>query len=162
VKRLGHETSRTVKAADVTASRADIDARVLSLRASVDRLRDFMKHSGTINDLVTLESQLSQREQDLESTVAQQRALSDQIGFATLSVQLSAHAVVAAGKGGPAGFGSALGAGLHALTAAGRWAFAVVGYAVPFVLLASLIATPSLLIRRRRRPVPAEPVAEAG
>jgi Ca-activated chloride channel homolog len=162
LKGLGTETNRTVTGDDVTAARADVDARVKALTTSVDRLRDFLKHSGTITDLVQLESQLSQREAELESTVAQQRALADQITLATLTVDLVVErsAVTRAG-GGPTGFGSALGNGLHGLVVGVRWVLAVAGYALPFVLLVAVVLLPLLVIRRRRTsqipaPAPAE------
>jgi hypothetical protein len=162
LKGLGTETNRTVTGDDVTAARADVDARVTALTTSVDRLRDFLKHSGTITDLVQLESQLSQREAELESTVAQQRALADQITLATLTVDLVVEksAVTRAG-GGPTGFGSALGDGLHGLIVGVRWVLAVLGYALPFTLLVAVVLLPLLVIRRRRTsqvpaPAPAE------
>jgi hypothetical protein len=162
LKGLGTETSRTVTGDDVTAARADVDARVKALTTSVDRLRDFLKHSGTITDLVQLESQLSQREAELESTVAQQRALADQITLATLTVDLVVQRSVATrAGGGPTGFGSALGDGLHGLVVGLRWVLAVAGYALPFALLLAVVLLPLLVIRRRRTtqvpaPAPAE------
>jgi Ca-activated chloride channel family protein len=158
---LGHETNRTVKGDDVTAARADVDARVEAMRTSVARLRDFLKHSGTINDLVQLETQLSQREAELESTVGQQRALSDQVTLATLTVRLShPTALVKHASHQPSGFGSAVGKGWNGIIVAGRWLLAAVGYALPFAVLLTVISLPSLVIRRRRRAAP-EPAAAA-
>jgi hypothetical protein len=162
VTHIGTETSRTVKGEDVTATRADVTARVAALQTSVGRLTDFLKHSGTINDLVSLEGQLTQREAELESTVAQQRALSDQISLTTLTVELSApKAVTPVRASGPSGFGSALAGGLHALTVGWRWLMAAVGYALPFGVVAALVIVPLLVIWRRRRlsGPPVEPIA---
>ncbi len=162
---LGHENSRTVQGVDVTASHADVTARVKALTISVGRLQDYLQHSGSITDLVTLEDQLSQRQSDLDSTVAQQRALEDQIGLATLTVDLSTVTppVHHAGSG-PSGFGSALIGALHALVLVLRWSAAIAGYLLPFALIAALIAVlvgvPISRYRRQagRRPVqPVEP-----
>lgn len=151
--RLGHETGRSVHGEDVTATRADVAARVAALRTSVDRLRNFLSKSGSITDLVRLESALSERESTLESTVAQQRALADQIGLATLTVDISSPAATAA-ISNPSGFGAALSRGWHGLVLALGWLLTGLGYVIPFAALAALIMVPVVLIRRRRQ-VPA-------
>jgi len=148
----GHESSRSVQGEDVTAKKADIDARVQALQTSVVRLRDFLKHSGTINDLVQLENQLTSREADLESMLAQQHALEDQVSLASLTVRLARTVAVLAQLGhDPAGFSSAVATGWHAVVLAGRWLFALIGYALPVTVLVGVIAFPWLVIRRRRR-----------
>jgi hypothetical protein len=166
VSRLGHEDSRSVQGQDVTASQADVTARVQALTISVGRLQDFLRHSGNISELVSLESQLTQRESDLRSTVAQQQALSDQLDLASLTVQLSS-ATRAAGTAGssPAGFGAAVLHAMHGLLLTLRWAAAVLGYLLPFLLALALLAVPAMLWWRRRagraRPVPSpEPATE--
>ncbi|MGI8665624.1 MAG: DUF4349 domain-containing protein [Jatrophihabitans sp.] len=163
VVRLGHENNRTDHGEDVTSARADVDSRVQTLNTSVARLRDFLQKSGSITDLVALESQLTQRESELESTVAQQRALADQVGLASLTVQLSSTGPVSAHASGPSGFGSALTGGLSALLLVLRWSGAVLGYALPLLLGALLVLLPLALWWRRRgsRPVPVvEPLTE--
>lgn len=151
--RLGHETGRSVHGEDVTAARADVEARVAALRTSVARLRNFLSKSGSITDLVRLESALSERESTLESTVAQQRALADQVGLATLTVDISSPAATAA-ISNPSGFGAALSHGWHGLVLALGWMITGLGYVIPFAALAALIMVPVVLIRRRRQ-VPA-------
>jgi hypothetical protein len=159
VSRLGTEVSRTVHGQDVTAAHADVNARVAALRTSVGRLTGFLKASGSVTDLVALETQLSQRESELESTVAQQRALSDQIALCTLTVDLSVTPVGTAGGHGslPSGFGSAVIGGLRVLLIAARWSLAVFGYLLPFGVLALAVLVPVGWLRRRRTaqsPVP--------
>ena len=151
VDSLGTEVSRSVRGADVTASKADIGARVATLTASVKRLQGFLAHSGSISDLVSLESQLTQREGDLESMQAQRRALSDQIALATLTVDLAMRGTPARGAVGPAGFGSALAGGWHALVVSMRWILAALGYTAPIALVLALAAVVAVVLRRRRR-----------
>jgi hypothetical protein len=168
VARLGHENSRTDHGQDVTASHADVNARVQELTISVGRLQDFMKHSGSINELVALESQLTQRQSELQSTVAQQRALNDEIGLATLTVQLSTSSPLSARTaGGPFGFGSAVVHALHALLLVLRWTGAILGYLLPFAIALGLLLAPFGWWLRQRRGAalplagpPAEPVAD--
>src|SRR6185503_18954979 len=121
VSRLGHEDNRSMHGADVTANQADIDGRVQELTISVGRLQDYLKHSGSISELVTLESQLTQRESELQSTVEQQKALSDQVELATLTVDLHGKAAVVHARSGPAGFGSAVWKALGGLLLSLRW-----------------------------------------
>lgn len=135
-----------------------MNARVTALRTSVARLREFLRKSGSITDLVRLESELSQREATLESTVAQQRALADQIGLATLTVSVSSPAAVAT-ISNPSGFGAASSRGWHGLVLALGWVITGLGYAIPFAALAAAVALPVVLVRRRRQ-APA-PVLEA-
>jgi Domain of unknown function (DUF4349) len=155
---LGTERSRSIKGEDVTASRANIDARVKALATSVTRLRQLLAHSGTIADLVALEGQLTSREAELESTTAQQRALADQISLATLTAQLRGPAPpppVVHRAGGPSGFGSALAGGWRGLVLIVRWLLAVLGYVLPIALpLVVLTAGALVLLRRHRRPRP--------
>ncbi len=150
---LGKETSRTVKGDDVSTAQADVRGRVNALTVSVTRLTDFLKHSGTINDLVSLESQLTEREAELRSTTAQQQALEDQVALATMTVNLSAPAPVAAARTqeGPSGFGSAFASGWHGLMLGVRWLLAGIGYGVPFALVAGMLGAAGVLILRRRR-----------
>lgn len=155
---LGHENSRTDHGNDVTASNADVQARVQALTISVGRLQDYLKHSGSITDLIALESQLSQRQAELESTIAQQRALSDQISLATLTVDLSTVTPARQASAGPSGFGSALVDALHGLLLSLRWTGAILGYLLPFALVLALIGYPIQRYFSRRRVVSTEPL----
>jgi hypothetical protein len=152
--KLGKELSRTVTGRDVTAAHADVDARVAALRTSVDRLRDFLSHSGSIGDLVKLEGDLSQREATLESTVAQQQALSDQIALSTLTVHLSeppAVTTAAHRSHHAAGFAGAISSGWHGFTATLNWLAALAGYVIPFLPLLLVLALIAVGIGAARR-----------
>ncbi len=162
VDALGSETSRSVHGEDVTARKADISARAAALQTSVDRLRGFLSHSGSITSLVSLESQLTQRESELESMQAQQRALGDEITLATLTVRLSTTPKHVPPKTpNQAGLGSAFASGWDALVTAARWLVKIVGYSLPITAVALLIGGAfTLLWRRRQRHSPAEPRTE--
>jgi hypothetical protein len=96
--------------------------------------------------------------------LAQQRALADQLTLASLTVDLTSVTppVLRAGSG-PSGFGKALTRGLHGLLLAVRWTGAVLGYALPFLLVVAIVAVPGWWLhraRRNRRPVLPEPITE--
>ena len=136
-------------------------ARVDELNISVGRLQDFLKHSGSINELVSLESTLTQRESELQSTVAQQQALSDQVDLATLTVDLHGKAAVLHTSSGPAGFGSAIRDALGGVLLSLRWVAALLGYLLPFLVVLAIPGVPAALWWRRNRrtrgPAPIQP-----
>lgn len=150
---LGTETSRTIEGTDVTAKQADTDARTRATATSVGRLESLLARSAKLADLLTLETQLTQRQSELESMQAQQRALADQIALASITLDissLSAPPPPQRASGGPTGFGGALAAGWHGLVLAGRWVAAVVGYALPTIALVALLALATRSVLRRR------------
>jgi hypothetical protein len=156
---LGHETSRTEQGSDVTTEVADVNARITELQISVGRLQDFLRHSGSITDLLALESQLTQRQSDLQSTIAQQQALADQVSLATLTVELSHTPAGIAGHARQLpGFAGAIRASWHALLFTGRLVIAGLGYLTPFLLVLLLAGYLALRHRRsaRARPEPVE------
>lgn len=85
----GKLRSRKVEAQDVTEKVADVDSRVKSQQASVARVRDMMDKATALGDVVMLESELSKRQSDLESLLAQQTALKDQTSMGTITVEVS-------------------------------------------------------------------------
>jgi len=150
----GHENSRTDHGDDVTAATADVGARVAALQISVARLKDFLGKSGSITELVSLENQLTDRQSQLQSTIAQQRALADQISLATLTVDLSATLPPPVHKThvGPPGFGSAVVNSLHGLLNTARVLGAAAGYLVPFLVVLAPIGFALLWLWKRLRP----------
>lgn len=147
---LGHETGRQVHGADVTAQTADLGARVAALQTSVTRLQQLMGTSGSLDALLQVESQLTQRQADLESLQAQQRALADQVAFATVTVDVTTPAA-AARAAAPTGFGHAVAAGWHGFVLALRFIVAGLGYSLPTLTALGLVAAAVVLVRRRRR-----------
>lgn len=147
---LGEELSRSVSSQDVTTVVADVDSRVTSLQASLDRLRALTAQATDITDLVTLERELADRETELESVQAQQRALGDQVTLATVSLHLQAAAQPV---DEPHGFLSGLGSGWDAFVAAGTTLLIVLGATLPFLAFAAVVTAGLIALRRRRRPV---------
>lgn len=81
---LGELTSTDLSAQDVTVQVADLQARIDSLTASIQRLEELMARAESITDLVAVETQLSARQAELEGLQAQQRALSDATALSTV------------------------------------------------------------------------------
>lgn len=146
---LGEELSRSVRSEDVTTVVADVDSRVASLQASLDRLRGLIADASDITDLVTLERELAGRETELESLQAQQRALNDQVALATVTLHLLAEQAEEPGDE-PAGFLSGLAGGWDAFVTVGMTLLTLLGAALPFLATAAVLAGVALFIRRRR------------
>lgn len=85
----GKLLGRKVEAQDVTQKVADTDSRVKSQQASVARVREMMEKASGLSEVVTLEAELSKRQADLESLLAQQTALRDQTSLGTITLTFS-------------------------------------------------------------------------
>ena len=86
--KVGDVTSRTESAQDVTAQVVDVNSRVDSMTASVARVRALLAQATTIADVISIESELSVREANLESLQQQQSALSRQVALSTISLSI--------------------------------------------------------------------------
>ncbi|MGW5100149.1 DUF4349 domain-containing protein [Streptomyces sp. NPDC004100] len=149
----GKLLERNAKAEDVTDQVVDVESRIKSQRASVARVRELMDRAEKLSDVVALEGELSTRESDLESLLAQQSSLKDRTSLATITLSLSATPVhKAAAKDDDPGFLDALSGGWSAFLATLRWVTVVVGAVLPFAALAAVLAFLWLrLVRPRLR-----------
>ncbi|MFD8147517.1 DUF4349 domain-containing protein [Streptomyces sp. NPDC059708] len=156
----GKLLNRKVEAQDVTQKVADVDSRVKSQQASVARVREMMEKASALSDVVMLESELSRRQADLESLLAQQTALKDQtsMGTITLSVSEPAPAPVEKKpeKDREPGLGDALGGGWSVFVRLVRYLALAVAAVLPFALAAAALAFGFRVYRRFR---PAKPKA---
>jgi hypothetical protein len=161
IGRQGHERSRSVSTQDVTATVIDLDARIKTQQASVDRMRDLLAKAQSISDVATVEAELTKREADLESMEAQQRNLADLTALSTITVNLLGKdaAPPPPPKPAPTGFVGGLQKGWHAFVAVVDGLLVVLGALLPFIIV---VGVPALLLwrwrRRRRTPALAPPL----
>ncbi len=155
---LGHVTNRTAQVVDATEDVVDLDARVASQRASVDRVRALLAQARSIGDVVAVESELTRREADLDSLTGRLNALKDQVALSTLTVDVEKAPVTTTEIPQPSGFAAGLAAGWDGLKTAAAVAGAVVGYLLPFLPVLAVILGLVWLGRRftrtRRTPQP--------
>lgn len=146
---VGTELSRSVSSADVTSQVVDVEARIRTMRESIARLEELMTRAGSLEEITVLEAELTRRQADLESLVAQQEALGDLVERSSITVTLltSAQARVEA-RGG---FLAGLAAGWAAFVLVLRVLVTAVGAALPFLVAAALVTLPALWWWRRRR-----------
>jgi hypothetical protein len=149
---LGAVQSRTQASQDVTDQYVDTSSRVKSQRASVDRVRTLLHRATSIGDVVSLESELSRREADLESLEARLAALDDSTTLATLVVSLSRPETAGPAPVTHHGLVAGLLDGWHALGQSTAVALQIVGALLPFAVLLALVGLPVWLLLRRRRP----------
>ncbi|MFD4529861.1 DUF4349 domain-containing protein [Streptomyces sp. NPDC058470] len=157
----GKLLERTAKAQDVTDQVVDVESRIKTQRASVARIRELMDQATKLSDVVTLEGELSTRQADLESLLAQQASLADRTSLATITLTLSETPVKQAEKDDDPGFVDALTGGWSAFVTMLRWIAVAFGAILPFAAGAALLLALWVLwvrlLRTRlpRRPAPA-------
>ena len=148
---LGEVTSLSVVAEDVTAQGADLDARIQALQASITRLRELLAAAQTTKDLIEIEAELTTRQAELDSLVAQRAVLSDLVALSTLNVSVSPSSEAA--EWSPPGFASGLQSGWNALRTLTAGLITLVGFLLPFIAVLLLFAIPvvALVVVLRRR-----------
>ena len=156
---LGKVTARSAQVTDATGDVVDLDARVRSQQASVDRVRALLAQATSIGDVVSIESELASREADLDSLTGRLAALRDQVAMSTLTVDLRgpAAAPVPVEDPSPAGWSEGLAAGWAGLQAVGTATAAVAGFLLPMLPLVAVVLGLVWAVRRvvrGRRPAP--------
>ncbi|AZQ38147.1 DUF4349 domain-containing protein [Streptomyces cyaneochromogenes] len=148
----GKLVERSAKAQDVTDQVVDVESRIKSQRASVARIRELMDQATRLSDVVTLEGELSTRQADLESLLAQQASLKDRTSLATITLTLSETPVKKVAKDDDPGFLDALAGGWGAFVTMLRWIAVAFGAVLPFAAVAALIVLLWLKVLRPRLP----------
>jgi hypothetical protein len=151
VSDLGEVTSLSIVADDVTAQGADLDARIAALETSVLRLRQLLAGATTTKDLIEIEGELTARQADLDSLVAQRAALSDLVALSTLNVTVGPS--VTAAEWTPPGFVSGLQSGWNAFQTVVDALVTAAGFLLPFVIAGAIVAgiVVLLIVAMRRR-----------
>jgi Domain of unknown function (DUF4349) len=148
--RLGAQLSLKQQALDVTQQVADVNSQVTSDEAAIAQLRALLSHAGSVGDLLSVQNQINNEESSLESMQAQQRVLSHETSYATVTITLlgpKAKPLVHHPKAPPTLAGG-FGAGWHALRVTVAWTLAFLGAIAPF---AAILAIAGYVIYRGRR-----------
>jgi hypothetical protein len=148
---LGSVTSRTQSAEDVTEQVVDLESRVATQRASVDRVRTLLTRANTVDEIVRIEQEVTTREADLESLEQRRQALSGQVAMSTVTISVTKSDAVAATPDESGGFLAGLSDGWHAFLDAGAATLRVLGAVLPFLLVLAVPAVPAIRWYRRRR-----------
>jgi hypothetical protein len=138
LRELGEVDSVQLEASDVTQQTQDLDSRIESLRTSADRLRTLIAQADDVGDLIAIESELTNRQSELDALVTQRDFLADQVAYSTLTVELLSEGL--APESGPNDFWSGVVAGWNALTGFVAGLLVAVGVLLPWLGVAVVIA----------------------
>ncbi len=147
---LGTVVEISTTADDVSSQVKDVDARVKSLQASVDRLTALLATATDVDQLVSIESSLTQRQGDLESMLAQQRSLGDAVDLATITLSLISEED-APPPAAPVTFLTGLETGWNAFVGFISGAVVVIGVLIPWLVFFGIVAAVVLVIVRWRK-----------
>ncbi|WAB85086.1 DUF4349 domain-containing protein [Microcella daejeonensis] len=149
LQQLGESEELSLSASDVTHEVRDVEARIGALSSSVERLLALQGSAGDVEELIALETAISDRQAELESLQSQQRALADQVSLSTLRLTLGSEQTAPVDE--PDTFLSGLQTGWDALLALLSGALVVLGVLLPWLLVLGLIVLVALLVLRRAR-----------
>ncbi|MDO8338982.1 MAG: DUF4349 domain-containing protein [Microcella sp.] len=147
---LGEREELVLSSDDVTFERRDLTARISALESSVTRLLALQDAAADLNDLIALESAISDRQAQLESLQAQERYYEDQVSLSTITLTLGSEDVAPIDE--PDSFWTGLTTGWDALLAFLGGALVVVGVLLPWLLVLGLLALIAWAVLRRARP----------
>lgn len=157
ISALATRTAIHQESSDVTEQVVDVESRITTQRASLERMRALLAKATTIGEIVSVETELTRREADLESLLAKQKNLSLQTELATLTLTVSEKGKTPEPpKEDDRGFLAGLRGGWDAFTATFSAVATAVGAILPFLILIALIIFPLWRFRARlRRTAPA-------
>ncbi len=96
---LGKVTSRRLSSEDVTDQYVDIDARLRTMIALRDRLRDLLDQARDVSDVLAIEKELGRVQADIDSMQARLKAIEGRVDLATIHVSIRRGRIL-----GPVGY----------------------------------------------------------
>ena len=150
--KFGEVTRSEVRSEDVTDQLVDVEARIATQRASVERLRVLFERAGSTSEVAQVEAELTKRQADLESMQRRSESLKGKVALATLTVRV-ATAPIAPPAEEKVGFFGALAGGWNALVTVVGVILVGVGAMLPFVVALGVPAAAVVYVLRRRKRV---------
>lgn len=147
---LGEVTGSRSSAEDVKAEYRDVEARVATLEAGADRLRELVAEATSVQDIANLERELASREADLDALKARLKVLEEDVTRSTITLHLAEEGAQAS-QANPTGFVAGLKQGWEAFAGSVTLLLTMLGAALPFLALAAVVLLPAWWWRRRRR-----------
>ena len=137
LKALGVARDTSIFSTDVTAESQDLTARITALQTSVDRLLDLLSKASSTDNLLAIESALSDRQANLESLESQKRNLDSQVQLSTISLYLISEKDTPTET--PDTFWSGLVAGWGAFVAFWSAVLVALGVLAPWLIAAGVV-----------------------
>lgn len=137
---------------DVTTELIDTQTRLAAQKRSIARITVLFDRAQSIRDIMAIESELSQRQADLESLERRLAYLRGQTSLSTIVVSVDQTAATAPPEDDDSGFLAGLASGWHALVAFAVALATAFGAVLPWLLVAAVLAWPTwALVRWLRR-----------
>jgi len=148
---LGDVTSEVIDGEDVSGQLVDLDARIRSLQVEEEALRTLMVKAKTVGETIEVQQQLTRVRQQIEQAAGQRATLADAAALATIRANLFEPGVEARTEpGDPNPVAEGLRDAVDASMAVLGGTLVVLGYLLPFGLLAGLGWLGWRLVARRR------------
>jgi len=158
---LGTVLDRQVEAEDVSDQVVDLEGRLENARASADRLRELYATAEGVDQIVSIEQALTQREAEVEALAGQLQQLEDRADRSTITVTFVDEGDPVVGveeeEVDRTGFVGGLRTGRDVIVAVAGVVATVAGFLVPFlpfVVVSLLVWLVVVRIARRRRSGP--------
>ena len=146
--RIGKVEHQSRQSKDVTTKVLDNEARVRAAERAIRQIEVLLGRAKALRDIIAIESDLAQRQADLDSLKSQQAWLEDQTSLSTINVQLSRPG--AAPPEEASGFLAGLGNGWDAMRTSSEVLLTALGAVLPFAVLVALVGVPLRIVLRRR------------
>jgi hypothetical protein len=139
----------------VTDQLVDLNARIENLERQRDRLRTMYDRANETEELLAIQQQLSDVQGEIERLDARRTGLRRQVSYSTLTVEVREPEPGAPQIDPPAyherPLVNAFVSSVNGVIVLARSAVVTLAYALPYLLVLSLIAIPAWLWRRRGR-----------
>ncbi len=87
--RLGYVTYINEDAQNITAQYTDVESRLTALRTEEARLLELLSKAETVEDIITVESRLSEVRYEIESSTSTLRNWDNKVNYSTLNIEIS-------------------------------------------------------------------------
>lgn len=149
LKALGKLEELQLSSDDVTVEVRDIDARITALRSSIGRLLALQDDAAAVEDLIALETAISNRQAELESLESQQRYYADHVSLSTIVLTLGSEDVAPIDE--PDTFWTGVVAGWEALVGFVGGLLVITGVLLPWLAVLGVLALVAWAVVRRAR-----------
>lgn len=157
--KVAHTMHQEISSRDVTTQVIDTNARLRAKQDAIHRIEQLLAHAKSLGQIIAIETDLGNRQAELDSLKQQQAWLSDQTSLSTIHVDISRTApVVQHKRQHDTGLLAGLSTGWRALGAVAVGLATVVGVLLPFAVVLALLGVPAWLVWRRRKPAFRGPV----
>jgi hypothetical protein len=89
IEKLGDVTHRGVTAGDVSEQYSDLEVRLLNLKATRQRLQEFLSRAGTMSDMLTVAHELERVAAEIEQIEGKMRYLRSRAAFSLVTVTVA-------------------------------------------------------------------------